>query len=487
MLQNFKDKPKIIRLDKHIGLPPLRLLEEICTKTMANANSTYELPFGDDTLTHILTVKREMTKGSWMWMFYRNNGFGTALEWSQFSHDADHILRLISTSNPELGRKRPTSTMPELPEPAAAAPAVQQTGTFSGSLKNVQVSTLMQSINIGRMTGMLELLSPQDKACVYFLDGQPFHAVMRAAQGHEAIVQMASWNEGTFAFNEGHNTDIPHTVTRGLIGLLMEGATYCDYLEYLKKAGLTASSTLVQSKKFSSFEEFAAALKDGVEADLSLQQYIYEKADGRSSWALITRDLTNPKSELTTALFNLMNCGVIGVSTTGNNLANRLRKAALVDWSAVQSIEQLLSRGETGFYTQAALWYFVRQEYFRYQAARTPFSFILFGVKNLSSGEFVALSSPAMAELKRGISGVKRDLDLICHHGAFAYAMLLPGADKDSALKTVDLIAEIVAPIKMADQYSSSQFAFSATVASMPADGMTLEEMLGTIRQGGSE
>ena len=81
-------------------MPTLRQLEDIRQTAMSNTGSMVELPFGDETQTLILTVSRDMGKGSWLWMLYRDDGFTSALEWSQLTHDANYIHALLENAHP---------------------------------------------------------------------------------------------------------------------------------------------------------------------------------------------------------------------------------------------------------------------------------------------------------------------------------------------------------------------------------------------------
>lgn len=67
---------------------------------------------------------------------------------------------------------------------------------------------------------------------------------------------------------------------------------------------------------------------------------------------------------------------------------------------------------------------------------------------------------------------------MLCHYGAFAYAMLLPISLKNNAVQFAEILANICAQIVVTDEYHYSQIEFRASVVNIPEDCQTLERML---------
>lgn len=480
MLQNSKPRPRHIKLDKQPGMPHVKLIEEIRQTAMVNPGSTVELPFGDETQTLILTVCRDIGKGSWLWMLYRDDGFSSALEWSQLSNDPNYIHALIENSHPGfvLKTRRTTETVFE---GVGETTANIRKGSLQGNLKNIQIANLLQSVSMGSMTGRLQINAKNDTASIYFSGGKALHATLRGAEGNEAIVQLFAWEEGEFSFYD-ESVNVPTTVTRSLPGLMMEGATYVDHLNFLQNRGLTNECYPTRIVEFSSQAEFAAALKGAVDCDMRLQHSLYSRMTGNSSWAEIVRDRSEKKTEWVPALFNLVSCGLVQFETTAL-LKSQQAPISKIDWSIVQAIENSMHRADTGLCTYAALLYSLKQEFYRFEGMDLPFSLIVFGYCEKTSdprlpARFISFKASAVSDMRERINKVKRKYDLLCHYGAFAYAMVLPLSLKENAQRFAGILADVCASINVSDEYPLGALDFRASAVNIPEDCNSVESML---------
>jgi len=462
----------------------VRLLEDMRQKALVNAGAIVELPFGDDVQSFNLTVTRDLSHGSWMWMMYRDDGYSAGLEWSHITHDADYIHNLINNLNLGFNWSKPVQAFPaEVQANPAVAATVQPTaqlvpkGTLQGNLTKVQIANLFQSISMGQMTGRLEIVSTNDKATVFFLDGSPVHATIRGAIATEAIIQMQAWQIGDFTFFDGP-VDVTPTITRGLISLLMEGATFVDHLVYLTNSGLLHDSYLVPVKNVNLKE----ALKNGVECDLADLMSIYDKIDGIKTWSEIQRDIELTKTEWVPAMFNLITCGLVRINNTFTKTTHQTKTEDKMDWPAVKAFEQNISRADSGLFTQPALLYFLSQEWYRYESTRHPFSLIVFGYCHKTSDsldpQFIPFRARVVEELREKVFKTKRKYDLLCHAGAFSYAMLLPLTSKKAALRQAQILSEICGSMTISEDFNSNEIEFRAGIANIPEDCATLGEML---------
>lgn len=98
----------------------------------------------------------------------------------------------------------------------------------SGSLAQMNVIDLLQSLEMGRKSCALTLSSGDERCVVYFSDGQITHAVYGALSGDEAVYKALTWTEaGQFQIDfQGRSTE--QTTTRSTQGLLMEGLRLLD-------------------------------------------------------------------------------------------------------------------------------------------------------------------------------------------------------------------------------------------------------------------
>jgi len=113
-----------------------------------------------------------------------------------------------------------------------------------GSLSQMNVIDLMQSLEMGRKSCLLTLTKDDEKCDVYFSEGQVVHAVYGTLKGDAAVFKVLRWMGGNFQLNfEGKTTE---TSTRlNTQGLLMEGLRLLD--ESNRDAGESAEEEDVSS------------------------------------------------------------------------------------------------------------------------------------------------------------------------------------------------------------------------------------------------
>ena len=100
-------------------------------------------------------------------------------------------------------------------------------GVLRGSLAQMNVIDLVQSLEMGRKSCALTLTRDRDKCEMYFQEGQVTHAVYGALTGDPAVFKVLSWTGGSFQINfEGKTTK--QTTTLNTQGLLMEGLRMLD-------------------------------------------------------------------------------------------------------------------------------------------------------------------------------------------------------------------------------------------------------------------
>lgn len=107
------------------------------------------------------------------------------------------------------------------------AKAAPSDGVLRGSLAQMNVIDLMQSIEMGRKSCKLALTQNEDRCDVYFVEGQVTHAVYGDMKGDEAVFKVLTWTGGTFQLDfEGRTTETSTKLNTQ--GLLMEGLRLLD-------------------------------------------------------------------------------------------------------------------------------------------------------------------------------------------------------------------------------------------------------------------
>ena len=98
---------------------------------------------------------------------------------------------------------------------------------FTGSLSDIGVVDLLQTIDNSKKSGVLHLTSAAQSGAIYFRGGNPVDAELGLLRGARAIYRALVWSEGTFEidFREVKREDVIDTSTQGV---LMEGMRRLD-------------------------------------------------------------------------------------------------------------------------------------------------------------------------------------------------------------------------------------------------------------------
>ena len=107
------------------------------------------------------------------------------------------------------------------------AKAAPSDGVLRGSLAQMNVIDLMQSIEMGRKSCKLALSQNENRCDVYFVEGQVTHAVYGDLKGDEAVFKVLTWTGGNFQLDfEGRTSETSTKLNTQ--GLLMEGLRLLD-------------------------------------------------------------------------------------------------------------------------------------------------------------------------------------------------------------------------------------------------------------------
>jgi CheY-like chemotaxis protein len=100
-------------------------------------------------------------------------------------------------------------------------------GVVRGSLAQMNVIDLMQSLEMGRKSCQLTLTKEGEKCEVFFAEGQVKHATYGSLVGDEAVFKVLRWTGGSFQLDFEGKTD-KETTQLNTQGLLMEGLRLLD-------------------------------------------------------------------------------------------------------------------------------------------------------------------------------------------------------------------------------------------------------------------
>ncbi len=100
-------------------------------------------------------------------------------------------------------------------------------GTLRGSLAQMSIMDLLQSLEMGHKNCELILTNNGDRCDMYFSDGQINHAVYGQVVGDDAVYKVLGWTTGNFQI-DFNGSSSQTTTTRSTQGLLMEGLRLID-------------------------------------------------------------------------------------------------------------------------------------------------------------------------------------------------------------------------------------------------------------------
>jgi CheY-like chemotaxis protein len=100
-------------------------------------------------------------------------------------------------------------------------------GVVRGSLAQMNVIDLVQSLEMGRKSCLLTFTRDHEKCEMYFKEGQVAHATYGSLAGDAAVFKVLAWTGGNFQINFEAKTTQQST-TLNTQGLLMEGLRLLD-------------------------------------------------------------------------------------------------------------------------------------------------------------------------------------------------------------------------------------------------------------------
>lgn len=523
---------KTVRLPKQMAIPSYGDVQFLMQEAQKMSGRTVELPFSstDKKTDFVLSVRyetRDIDPDQSMdpeWLLWQYSGGPGKIMWKHPCRDLSLICNLILQagggdalqdvlpSNAMMGTGgsgggeqanstgaynpvATTSGLAPMRTSIPGAPAAQDNAaimfdpprlgakaTLEGDLNKLQVPNLLQSINLAKMTGRLDIKTKTDACQVFFQEGIPLHCQVKDNQGDSALAELITWTNGEFRFwpDEKNNE---RTVNKRLDAILMEGVTLLDQWKYLETAGLKQESCLVRKNAMMSEQELSARLEKGAPLPLEQQIEFYDMVDNRNTLSDLLRKRPMQKTQWVPLLFNLVSCGLVQITDqapTQNRLA-RLKSIG-VDENQFQSVIKTLTRSETGIFNYYAFIYFLEQEYLRYEYFNLPFSLIVFSLGIRKGGDdspvVEALQMIAIRRAMQRIGLVKRQIDTLGHYETFDYALLLPNTNAAAAAALANRISDVLREAPLSSDMDSRSLALAFGVATVPEDSVDLDRLI---------
>ncbi len=393
-----------------------------------------------------------------------------------------------SGSYPQLSSKGLQSgsfSQPQIPQNGDVAPTTMQ---LAGSIQQVQIMDVLQSINVCRMTGRLDVDDIGNRTTLYFHSGEPVHAMSEntlafeqsSQQGIDSILDVLTWETGMFRFQPDLTTR-DHTITRKLSSILLEGAALSDYTREVSDLGVTLESILVRSDTVKSWEEVQKQLQTGLPLDTQQQVKFCMAFDGKKSIGDVVKELNLTKSVWLPMVFNLLKISLLKTSAKSTRVHT---KSYQIDANTLDLAQQNLLRPETGMLSFPMLLFFIVKEFARFRMERYPISLVVFGITcTRTNGQTEPLSNDCIKAIAANLKTTCTELDTFGHFETTDFALLLPYKRTDEAKEFATNLAKSlpsVLPQQFLQQGLSLQLSFG--IASAPTDGDSPEIILGLAR-----
>ncbi len=197
LLKAIDDTPDLLIADYHMpGMDGRQLIEKLKTRT-ATAHIPVILMAGKSDISERLKMVQDLVEDF--------------IEKPFFTRDAvARVKRVIDKIALEkMAREAPGETV------------------LRGSLAQMNVIDLLQSLELSRKTCALTLSTNGDRCEMFFTDGQINHASYGPLTGDEAVYKVLAWSNGNFTIDfAAHSAE--QSTTRSTQGLLMEGLRLLD-------------------------------------------------------------------------------------------------------------------------------------------------------------------------------------------------------------------------------------------------------------------
>jgi len=436
------------------------------------------------------------------------------IAWTHTSADVEFITNLLSVlpgAAPPAGKTTVFGlTKPSLNSQEAQAspqPALQPTSTpapqsaqdktqqivpdaaggmnLSGDLSEVELTGVLQSIALLRMTGCLEVHAQLDEVTLFFDDGAFVHALYETTlgsgdtprvAGERVLLELLLWDRGKFFFRPGKKA-LEKTVTRRLEGLLMEGATLQDYWRYLQKHNVDNECVPTRIRADLSREEFVTIVSQGIPIDLPLQQKVYLEINGLRTLQDVVSKLSMPRLIWVPLIFNLHNSKVITFKDRKRQTADDVALEVPIPNNLIlDKVRGSLVRIESGMMSYELFYHFLQLEFERLKRQNNHLiSVVVFSIFSARNNE--PLSVLTISKLTEYIDRAKDPLDLLAHYRDNDFILMCPYRDLQN---TAGLLERITNSLKQV-QIEGLQFQdlrLACGLASVPQNCNQLVQLI---------
>lgn|GEM_PF-626991 len=497
-------------------------LDTLVSLAHTGKGEIFELPFRvDQDYFRVQTVVgRRAGEPTPTWYLYRGGGPAARLEWIHQLDDVDQVKNAIDESIKNGGQSDVTAQPKAEARPSfrygynrnndeSGANPVQPApnrdvatgsfqmrskltkpgqGVFEGDLTRLPIEALLQSVVSGKMTGRLVCNRGDQSATLYLVAGQPFDGELKSPHGEvageEALIELATWSEGSFAFFP-EQVNVLKTIHKRLESLLMIAVGYKDCLSQLQSDRIGENTILKKTAEAPEqmTKEVLDELRMHCNFDLDISRRLWEilnKTGSKNTIAVAKQELPVSRMQWVPVVFAWKQGGLIQAlgeapqapqgllseaqrserqserppaAPTPSAMASFLlpnepalphstpikadiagqppgSQGSAFDQAAFESFTRAHIYSEPGVMSYLAFLYFVEQESYRYECFQSPYSLVFVRARLLPPADApqqeIILPNNARRELIERLITTKRKADILAHYQGEHLALLLP-------------------------------------------------------------
>lgn len=150
----------------------------------------------------------------------------------------------------------------------------------------------------------------------------------------------------------------------------------------------------------------------------------------------------------------------------------------IIDDEAVESVLNALSCPETGVFTLAAMKFFIRQEFNRFQRGGLPFSIVIVELNVKRDGVLRALHLSGLLKAASLILAIKRNIDMLGRFDEDSFCCLLPHTEVAGASIFARRMERALGTASLSPELKSGDLCLFFGVKSIPEDAAEPTDLL---------
>ncbi|MEZ4490594.1 MAG: DUF4388 domain-containing protein [Cyanobacteriota/Melainabacteria group bacterium] len=347
---------------------------------------------------------------------------------------------------------------------------------LQGDLTKIQITMVLQSIQMGKMTGRLAIRTESKGVDVYFDEGEPTHATDGVDKGNEVIFDLVCLQSGKFQFIPDERT-VERSVTYRLDGLLMESISLVDQSNYLVKEGLKDSCYLISRALGMTEQDLTNTLSQGLPLDQNVQFDLLRYLGNYKQFSEMQTAKPLKRSEWVPILFNLVTLGIVSIAETPpQDSTHAAVVEEQIDYNSLAASLKPITRAETGILIYPALQYFLAQEIYRNQLCGIPVTLAVFSIKMHEVGK--ELTNLDIFDIMAQITEMKRPIDILGHFQTFEYALILPNMGSRAAANVVQKIQSAIPSVTFKSGINGANITIDFGIAGVPEHCTSMGQLI---------